>query len=55
MSSNPDHDELYLIHHYVKKFVSDVQQVGGVFPSTPVSSINKTESHDITEILLKVS
>jgi hypothetical protein len=24
-------------------------------PDTPVSSINKTESHDITEILLKVA
>jgi hypothetical protein len=25
------------------------------FPDTPVSSINKTDSHDITEILLKVA
>jgi hypothetical protein len=24
-------------------------------PSTPVSSINKTDRHDITEILLKVA
>jgi hypothetical protein len=26
----------------------------GVFPGTPVSSTNKTDCHDITEILLKV-
>ena len=31
------------------KFVSDSPQVGG----TPVSSTNKTDSHDIAEILLK--
>jgi hypothetical protein len=34
------------------KFVSDLQQVGGC-PS--VSSINKTDHHDIFEILLKVA
>jgi hypothetical protein len=39
----------------VIKFVSDLQQVSGFFPYTPVSSINKTDSHDITEILLKVA
>jgi hypothetical protein len=37
----------------VVKFVSDLQ-VGGS-PGTPVSSINKTGCHDITEILLKVA
>jgi hypothetical protein len=26
-----------------------------VFPGAPVSSINKTDRHDITEILLKVA
>ena len=36
--------------HCVMKFVSDSPQVGG----TPVSSTNKTDSHDIAEILLKV-
>jgi hypothetical protein len=35
----------------VIKFVSDLRQVVG----TPVSSINKTDRQDITEILLKVA
>ena len=35
--------------YYVIKFVSDLRQVG-----TPVSSTNKTDRHDISEILLKV-
>ena len=29
LSSNPTHDEVYLIQHYVIKFFSDLQQVGG--------------------------
>ena len=34
-------------------FVSDLQQVGG-FPQVPrFPSTNKTDRHDITEILLK--
>ena len=48
MSSNPVHGEVYLIQHYVIKFVSDLRQVGGFFP---VSSTNKTDHHDIAEIL----
>jgi hypothetical protein len=32
----------------------DLHQVGG-FQSLPVSSTNKTDRHDITEILLKVA
>ena len=40
------------VQHYVIKFVSDLRQVGGGCPS--VSSINKTDHHDILEILLKV-
>ena len=37
------------------KFVSDLREVGGLFsPGTPVSSTDKTDRHDITEILLKV-
>ena len=43
VSSNPVHGEVYL------------QQVGGFFSGTPVSSTNKTGCHDITEILLKVT
>jgi hypothetical protein len=30
-SSNPAHGEVYLIEHYVVKFVSDLRQVGGFF------------------------
>jgi hypothetical protein len=28
VNSNPVHDEVYLIQHYVIKFVSDLRQVG---------------------------
>ena len=45
------HSEVYLIQHYVIKFVSDLRQV----LSTPVSSTNKTDRRDITEISLKVA
>jgi hypothetical protein len=30
-------------------------QVGGFFPVIPVSSINKTDSHNLTVILLKMA
>ena len=40
------------IQHYVTKFVSNLRQVGW---GTPVSSTNKTDFHDITEILLEVA
>jgi hypothetical protein len=45
------------MQYYVIKFVSDLQQVGGRWfsPSTPVSSTNENNRHDITEILLKVA
>jgi hypothetical protein len=39
----------------VIKLVSDLRQVGGFFAGTLVSSTNKTDGHDITEILLKVA
>ena len=42
--------EMYQIQHYVTKSVSDLGQVG-----TPVSSTNKTDCHDITEIFSKVA
>ena len=32
-----------------------VRLVGDFFPGTPVSSTNKTDLHDIAEILLKVA
>jgi hypothetical protein len=37
----------------VIKFVSDLQ-VDGFLQALPFSSTNKTDRHDITEILLKV-
>jgi hypothetical protein len=45
-SLNPAPGKMYLIQHYVVKFV-------WFSPGTPVSS-NKTDRHDITEILLKM-
>jgi hypothetical protein len=50
VSSNPVHGEVYSIQHYVIKFDSDLRQVGGFSLGTPVSSTNKTDHHDITEI-----
>ena len=49
MLTSPTHlGEVYLKQHYVIKFVSG-------FPGTLVSSTNKTDLHDITEILLNVA
>ena len=39
---------MILPRHYVIKFVSDLRQVAG---GTQVSSTNKSDCHDITEIL----
>ena len=50
VSSNPDHGVVHSIQQYVVKFISDLRQVGGFLPSA-----NKSDSHDITEILLKVA
>ena len=55
VSSNPVHGEVHWIQHYAIKFVSDLRQVGGFSPGTAVSSANKTDRHDIAEILLKVA
>ena len=53
VSSNHFHGEVYLIQHYVK-FVTDF--AGRWFsPGTLVSTTNKTDRHDITEILLQVA
>jgi hypothetical protein len=38
----------------VIKFVSGLRQVGVFFPGIPVFSTNKTDRHQITEILLKL-
>jgi hypothetical protein len=51
VSSNPIHGEVYSIQNYVIKFVSDLLQVCGFFRVLN----NKTDCHDITEILLKVA
>jgi hypothetical protein len=42
------------IQHCVIKFVSDLRQIGLYSPCSPVPSTNKTDRHDITEIVLKV-
>ena len=44
------------IQHYVIKFVSELRQVSGfLLVLFFFSSFNKTDRHDITEILLKVA
>ena len=48
VSSNPVHGAVYLIQHYVIKFVSYCDR-------SVVFSTNKTDRHDITEILFKVA
>ena len=55
VSSNPLHNEGYSNQHYVIKFSKTCEYVGVFFPDTSVSSINKTDHHDRTEILLKVT
>ena len=50
--SNPVHDEVYSLQHYVIKVVNDLLQVCGF---SPVSSTIKTARYDITEIVLKVA
>ena len=47
---------LIFVVHWIIKFVSDLRQVGGFLcMGTPVSSTNKTDRHNIAEILLKVA
>jgi hypothetical protein len=43
------------IQHYLIKCVTDLRQVGEFTPCILVSSTNKTDHHDIAEILLKVA
>jgi hypothetical protein len=54
VSSNPVHGEVYSMQHYVIKFVCDLRQVCGFLRVLPVFSTNKTDRHDITEILLVI-
>ena len=51
---NPIHGEVYSIQHYVIKFVSNLAAGQCFSPGMPVSSTNKTDRHNIAEILLKV-
>jgi hypothetical protein len=51
VSSNPAHSEVYLTHHYVINFISDLRQVGGFFGV----STNKTDGHDVSELLLNMT
>jgi uncharacterized membrane protein affecting hemolysin expression len=55
VSLNSIHSEVYSIQHYVIKFVSDLRQVSGFLRVTLISSTNKTERNDTTEISLKVA
>ena len=55
VSSDSAHGNAYSIQHYVIKFVSDFVAGRWFSPDSPVCSTNKTDSHDITEILLKVA
>ena len=49
------HGKVCSIQHYVIKIVRDFRQVGGFLRVLQVSSTNKTNPHDIAEILLKVA
>ena len=51
MSSKLAHDVVYSIQEYVIQFISELRQVDGFLW---VSSTNKTNIHDIAEILFKV-
>jgi len=52
VSSNHAHSQVYSTQHYVIKFVSDLGQICGFLR---FASTNKTDRHDITELLLKVA
>ena len=52
VSSNPVHGEVYPKQHYVKK-VRELLATGGWL--SPVSFTNKTDRHDITDILFKMA
>jgi hypothetical protein len=54
VSSNRVHGEVYSIQ-YMISFVNDLRQISGFLLILPVTSTNKTDHRDITEILLKVA
>ena len=43
------------MQHYVIEFVSDLRHIGGFHQVLRFSPTNKTDHHDITEIVLKVA
>jgi hypothetical protein len=53
--SNPAHDEVYSIQHFVIKFCQWFAIGRWFSPGTPVSCTNKTDRYHITELLLKVA
>ena len=56
VSLNPVHCKVHSIQHYVIKLNLSVTYEDRWFsPGTPVSFTNKTDRHDIAEILLKVA
>jgi len=46
VSSNPVHGEVYSIHHYVIKFVSDLRQDVSFLRVLLIFFTNKTDCHD---------
>ena len=54
VSSNPSDGEVYSMQHYVIKFVSDLRQLGVFLRVLRVFSTNKTDRHDIAEIVFKL-
>ena len=54
VSSNPSDGEVYSIQHYVIKFVSDLRQLGVFLRVLRVFATNKTDRHDIAEIVFRL-
>ena len=55
VTSNPDHGEVYSIQYYFDEVWQWLATGRWFSRGTPVSSTNKTNRHDIAEILLKVT
>jgi hypothetical protein len=55
LSSNPIHGEMYFDTTLCDKVCQWLATGRWFSPGTPVSSTNKTDRHDITEKLLKVT
>jgi hypothetical protein len=51
MSSKPAHDEVYSIQHYLNIFARDLP-VRWFSQGTAISSTNRPDGNDVTEILL---